>query len=314
MFHTVHETFHDSRHETSIDSTTNDRVNHNEFTTPIEFNFLNVARLDTIFLTVEFIDFFNRFAFYVRFNDEVNFTELTSTTRLFFVTIIATRSASDSFTIRDARFKILDLEFIVVFDTPFESTKVEFALTRNDSLTKFFTLFDNPSWIFFVHTSEDFVEFFFFTISYRFDSATIFWFWILDTREVVFTTFSIESITSASIFKFNSSTDITSYELVNFDTVLTSNAEELRDTFFTTITRDISKVVAFFESTAHNFEVNNLADMWFNRSFEYEDRSFSVFVRSNFFEVFSYRFWHIVNERNDIAEEFHQTTNAHIFA
>ena len=52
--------------------------------------------------------------------------------------IVATSGTSDSFAVRDTRFEEFDRKFIIILNTPFKGTEVEFALTGNYSLFKFF--------------------------------------------------------------------------------------------------------------------------------------------------------------------------------
>ena len=171
--HLVHQTFEDSGHEASINSTTDDGVNHDEFATPLQFNFLGVTRSNLVFLTAELVDFFRLNAFYIRLYDEVNLTELTGTTGLFLMTIVGTGGLGDSLTIRNLRLTKLNLNLLVVLQTPLESAEMELAHTTDDGLTKLFAHFDTPCRILFALTGNNLHHLLVLTLVDSLDAAAI---------------------------------------------------------------------------------------------------------------------------------------------
>ena len=120
---------------------------------------MGIADVHLEFLAVETVGVGLWHAFGVRFDNQVNFTELTRTSRLLFVTIVGACSLCDGLTIRNLWLEILDFELFVVLDSPFQSAQVEFALSRYDCLLEFFRLLNFPSRVFFVHSGEYFAEF-----------------------------------------------------------------------------------------------------------------------------------------------------------
>ena len=152
MFHTIHHTFDDGRNETSIDRTTDDGVDNNQLTTPLEIDLLLVFYGNLILLVTEFIGLLNGLTILIRFYDQVNLTELTGTTGLFLVTIVSARSLSDGLAIWNLRLLKNDRHLIVVLQTPLERTKVELTLTADDHLAQFFRLLYDPCRVFLMHT------------------------------------------------------------------------------------------------------------------------------------------------------------------
>ena len=138
LLHTRHNTFHNSRQEAGIDRTTDDTVNKHQFTTPFQWYLFRTSHGNLKFLSIELIRFRHRHTFFIRFYDQVNFTKLTGTTGLFLMTIVGTGSLCNRFTIWNLRFFIFYLKFFVVFQTPFQGTKMEFSLTVYQSLFQFF--------------------------------------------------------------------------------------------------------------------------------------------------------------------------------
>ena len=80
LLHTSHNTFQDSRQETGIDGSTNDTVNKHQLSTPVQIYSLRITYADFILLSAKTICIRCRHTFVVRFDDQMNFTELPRTT------------------------------------------------------------------------------------------------------------------------------------------------------------------------------------------------------------------------------------------
>ena len=160
------------------------------------------------------------------------FTKLTCTTRLFFMAIVCTSRLRNSFTIRDSRLFILDLQFFIIFQTPLQRTQVELTLSVNNSLTQLFGLLYHPSRIFLTHAVKDNHHFFRIGFIQRLDSTRVFRIRILNKIETVFSAFTIQSISGMHIFQFHGTANITGYHFFYLDTVSTRTGIYLGDTFF----------------------------------------------------------------------------------
>ena len=90
----------------------------------------------------------------------MNLTELSSTARLLFVTILSARHLCDSLAIRYACRLKLDSELLVVLETPLQCAEVELALTAYDGLAQLLALLNEPCRIFLMHAQQSRHKFF----------------------------------------------------------------------------------------------------------------------------------------------------------
>ena len=74
----------------------------------------------------------------------------------------------------------------------------------------------------------------------------------------------------------------------------------------------IHEVVAFLDRTAHHLEVLNLTDMWLDTCLEEIYRSRTSWIWNHLLTACVAHGWHLVNERNDIAKELHQSAYTHV--
>ena len=242
----------------------------------------------------------------------MNFTKLAGTTGLFLMTIVGTGSLCNRFTIWNLRFFIFYLKFFVVFQTPFQGTKMEFSLTVYQSLFQFFWLLNHPGRIFFAHTVQDTHHLFHIRFIHRLNGTGIFRVRIFDKIEFVVTILTVQRITGFHVFQFHGSTDITGLQFFHLDTVTTGYHIDLRDTFLWT-TVGIQQIVSLMNFTAHYFKIGNFTDMRFHTCLEEIKRFRSIGVRSHFFTFRILYLRHFRYKRNNVTQEFHQTANAHIF-
>ena len=102
--HTVHDTFQYSWHESSINSTTDNRVDEHKFTTPRKSAFFTTFNIHLKLLSVELIGCWSRHTFSVWLDNQMNLAKLTSTTALLLMTILCLCLLSYRLTIRNLRF------------------------------------------------------------------------------------------------------------------------------------------------------------------------------------------------------------------
>ena len=151
LLHSFHYTLQYCRHKTLVDSTSNNRVDKHELSAPFQINDFLVLDVHLELLTINLVRCRIRHTLSIRFDNEMNLTELSCTARLFFMTIISTCKLSDSFTIWNTWFKKFNLKLLVVFKSPFKCTQMELTLSVNDSLSELFTLLNDPCRIFLTH-------------------------------------------------------------------------------------------------------------------------------------------------------------------
>ena len=241
----------------------------------------------------------------------MNFTKLAGTTGLLLMTIVSTGSFRNCFTIRNLRFLVFHLKFLIIFQTPLQCTQMELSLSVNQCLFQLFRLFNHPCRIFFAHTIQDSHHLFYIRFIHRFDSTGIFRIRIFDKVEFIIAVLTVQCISCFHILQFYSSTDITGLKFFHFHTVTTGYDINLSNTFFRT-TVSVQQVIAFTNLATHYFKVRYLTDMRFDTRLKEIQRFRSVNIRGHFFTVCIFDFRHFRDERNNVAQEFHQTANAHV--
>src|SRR3712207_976255 len=99
MFHAVHNTLQDSRHEACVNGTTNNRVDEYELATPLQINDFFTLDIHLELLITKLIVHGIRHAFSVRLYNQVYFAKLTGTTTLFLMAIFSLRALGNRFKI-----------------------------------------------------------------------------------------------------------------------------------------------------------------------------------------------------------------------
>ena len=157
--HSFHNPLEDSRHKARIDGTSYHAINKDKFTTPSKRNLLTVSYGNFKFLPSKFVHFRDIFSLYIGLDNKMNFSKLTGTPRLLFVTIVRPSSLSNGLAIGNARLTKLRKNLIVVFQSPLEGAQMELSLTIYNDLSQFLALLHNPSRIFLHHSVECFAHF-----------------------------------------------------------------------------------------------------------------------------------------------------------
>ena len=240
----------------------------------------------------------------------MNLTELTSTTTLLFMTIFSTGFFGNSLTIWNTRFLKDNIELLIIFQTPLQSTKMEFTLSTNNNLTQFLALLNNPSWILLTHLQESSHQFFCILSINSLDSTGIFRIRIFDKVKSPFSILAIQCITGLHIFQFHCTTYIAGIQLFYSYTICTSTGIDLSNAFLAAAI-SICQVITRLHATTHYLKVTYFTDMRFHARLEEINTFRTIRVRNNLLTASVMQFRHIINKRNNITQEFHQAVNAH---
>src|SRR5574344_52995 len=141
--HLLHDTFQDSRHETSINSTTDNAVVEFKCATPFQIVRLLSLHIQCHILTVnlEFVSKWNTFHNWA--DKHTYLTELACTTRLFLVTIHLMSFLGNSLPIRNLRSKEFDFNTEFMLQSPFDHVDMLLSLTTENGLFQFLGIFYN---------------------------------------------------------------------------------------------------------------------------------------------------------------------------
>ena len=118
-FHSLHDTFQNSWHETGVDGTADNRVEEDELSAPFEVDLFTSFDVHAVFLSAELEHGRIWHAFSIRLDDEVYLAKLSCATRLLLVTIVGTGRLGDSLAVRDFWLVEFHLYLLVVFESPF---------------------------------------------------------------------------------------------------------------------------------------------------------------------------------------------------
>ncbi len=241
------------------------------------------------------------------------FTELPGAAGLLLVPVIRTRSLGNRLPVRNLRLTVCDFYLIIVFNTPFKSTQMKLPLPRNDRLLQLFGLFHQPSRVFLMHPGQHFAQLLRFGFIHRLDGTAIFRFRILNEIKAEIASLFIQRISTAYVFQFDRSADITGYHLRHLMTDLPVNGKELRDALLRTAV-GINQIVSLFHFSGENFKIRNLSDMRFQRRLKKEQAGRAFRIRIDFHAVNRHQPGHLVGTWHYIAEEFQRPPDTHILA
>ena len=313
LLHALHHTLQDGGHETSVDGTTNHRVDEYEFAAPLQIDFFLAFDVHLELLTVDFERCRVGHSLGVRLQNQVDFAELTGTARLLLVAIVGTSHLRDGFAIRNLRLDVFDLNLLVVFQTPLQRAQVELALTVNDGLAKFFRLLDHPRRVFLTHLHHGSHQFFHFRRVHGLDCTRIFRVRILDEVKFPVDFLRVQRVASLHILQFHGATDVASLQLIDSHAVRTGASVKLTHALLRAAI-GVGQVVASLHRTAHHLEIRHFADVRLHAGLEEEQRCRTVAVGSDFVACGILHLRHIAHEGNHVAEEFHQAAHAHVLA
>ena len=136
MFHTIHHTFQNGWHEAGINSTTNNRIDEYQFTTPFQVD--NFLAFDVHFelLSIEIIVSRIKHTLCIWLYYQMHFTKLPGTATLFLMPILCLCFLGNSLTIWNSRLTKLYLQLLIVFKTPLQRSQMEFSLPVNNNLSQ----------------------------------------------------------------------------------------------------------------------------------------------------------------------------------
>ena len=152
MLHTAHHTLQNRWHKARINSSSNNRVDEDELAAPLQRNLFLAFHGNADFLIAKLVERWVGHTVAIGFHYEVYLTKLTSSAALLLMAIVGACSLRDGFTIGDALLVKLNWNLVKIFQTPFQRTEVEFALSVNQNLAQFLRLFNHPCRVFLTHT------------------------------------------------------------------------------------------------------------------------------------------------------------------
>ena len=229
------------------------------------------------------------------------------------MTIVGTCHLRDGLTIRNLGLDILNLDLLVVLHTPFQGAQVELSLTMNDDLAKLFRLLYNPCGVFLTHLGQGHHHLLGLGLVDGLDGARILRIRILDEVVAPLAVLAVEGIACLHVLQFHGTADITSLELVYRDTVGTCTCIDGADALLRTTVR-VGQVVATLHSATHHLEILYLTDMRLYACLEEIERCRTCGIGSDLLATGVAYLRHLAHERNNIAQELHQTAHTHILA
>ncbi len=159
LFNPVHQAFDYCWYETGINCASDNTVADNKLAAPLQRYFLRITHIHLKFLITEFICIRSRHTFIIWLNNQVHFSKLAGTSRLFLMSVIGTRCLCYCLPVRYFWLFKHDRQLIIVFNPPFQCTQMELTLPGKDCLFQFFRLHHFPCRIFFMHTGKYGTEF-----------------------------------------------------------------------------------------------------------------------------------------------------------
>ena len=177
---------------------------------------------------------------------------------------------------------------------------MKFSLSVHYDLSQFFALLHHPCGVFLVHFEHGCHQLLSILWVDGLNRTCIFRVGIFNKIEPVFAVFPIKSITRLYVFQFNRTTNITCIELIYSNAIGSSASIELSDTFFRTAI-GIGKVISWFNTTAHHFEIRYFTNVGFHSCFEEIDRSRCTCFGWNLFATCIVELRHFADKWNDIT-------------
>ena len=219
LLHSAHDAFQYGWHEACINGTTNDGVDEDELSAPFQINLFLSFRCNLKFLVAELVAGWLWHAVVIWLYNKMHFAKLACATRLFLVAIVGTCSLCDGLAIRNLRFLKANVDFLVVFHTPFQGAQMEFSLAFHESLLQLFRLLDNPCWVFLRHLLNGGYHLFCVGFVLGFDSADVFRIRILDKIEAMLAVFACQRVSCTHVLQLDRTADITSHHLFYLDSI-----------------------------------------------------------------------------------------------
>ena len=243
----------------------------------------------------------------------MHFTELSGTARLFLVSIVGAGGLGERFAVGNALFGELHFDFVDVFENPLQRAEVELALPVHENLAQLLALFHHPCGIFLTQAREGGHHLFCVGFVDGTDGAGELRVGIFDEVEAVVALFVVERVARAHVFQLHGAADVAGRKLFYFLAVGARAHKELCHAFFRAAV-GIGEVVAFAHHTAHHLEILDFADVRFYARLEEVDAGGRFLVGADFLTAGVVHLRHFVDEGNDVAQEFHETSHAHVLA
>ena len=310
--HAVHDSLQNSGHETNVDGTTDDRVDKLQFAAPRKVFLLLRLDVHLELLTIELIAYWIGHTFCIWLDDECYLTELSGTTALLLMAVGCLCLLRDGLTVRNTWLLVFDIEFLIVFQTPFQYAEMELSLSVHDGLAELLALLHDPCRILLAHLQQSCHNLFEILRILRFDSTRIFRTRIFYEVELhILVVLAIERVASLHILQLHSTSDVTGFEFVNRDTVASCTSIDLSETLLRA-TVSIREIVTGFHLTTHHLEVAHLTDMRFHTCLEEVKAFKSIAISWHLLTACIAVSRHVTDERHNIAQELHQALYAHV--
>ena len=158
--HLLHYTLENCRHEPGIDGTSDNTVVELELAAPVKVETLLALDVEHHFLAVhlELVGGFN--PFHNRADEKMHFTELACTSGLLLVTVVCDSNLGDGLPVGNLRREHLDLDLVLVLESPSDDIDVLLALSLEDSLLEFLGVFNYDGRVFCRHLCQSLTHLF----------------------------------------------------------------------------------------------------------------------------------------------------------
>ena len=234
----------------------------------------------------------------------MHLTELTGAAGLFLVAILGGSDLGDGLTIGDTRGEGLHIDFILIFETPFDDIDVLLALGHQDGLLHFLVVFHDDGGILGGNLGKGFAHLLFVLLLGGLDGAAI-----LGSREYdMLVRFVKAGHGQRSVglggTEFHGTTDITGLHLGHFFFLLAGHGVEGADALF--LTRlGILEILTFIERSAHHLEVGHLTEVLLDGRLINKEGGLAGSIASDFVTFDSLGFA-LGGSGSHIDSEFHQ--------
>ena len=243
----------------------------------------------------------------------MHFTELSGTARLFLVAIVCACGFGERLAVGNALFGELHFDFVDVFENPLQRAEMELTLSVHENLAQLLALFHHPRGVFLTQTREGGHHLFGVGFVDGTDGAGEFGVGVFDEVKAVVALFVVERVARAHVFQLHGAADVTGRKLFDLIAVGARAHKELCHAFFRPAV-GVGEIVAFAHHTTHHLEILDFADVRFDARLEEVDAGGRFLVGADFLTASVVHLRHFVDEGNDVAQEFHEASHAHVLA
>ncbi len=190
---------------------------------------------------------------------------------------------------------------------------MQFALAMNKQLAQLLRLLDDPRRVFQVHTRQGLHQLLVVRLVYGRYCPRIFRRRIFHEVELAVIIDRIQRVARAHILQLDATADVARLQLLDLVAVGT-RADIERGQMLLRATFGIDQVVALLDRAAHNLEILHFADVRFDAGLEEIEAGCGRWIQLDLLAARVVGRWHFIDKRDNIAQELHQSVNAHILA